>query len=274
MSEQQGTMTLASRSQDLKRYLDERTAEIAAALPSSTLTPDHFKRVVLTLCARNTDLMTKCDKGSLIRAIMESAQLGLKPDIVLGEAWFVPFKGQVQLIPGYKGLVKLAWQSDRLARIAARPVFEGDAFDFEYGLEESLTHRPAFASDKLTHVYSVAKIKGGETMFHIMTIAEVMEVKARSPAGNSKFSPWNTGDFNAMALKSTLRRLCKLLPMSTTDTRLAAAIDHDMRAEHGLKQHFSAPLLSGASELADAEMDDEAALADAARAAEMAKGDA
>ncbi len=269
MSEQKGTMTIADQSAQIRKLLDDRTREIAAALPpGGALDENRFKRVVLTLCARNTDLL-KCNPASLIRAVMESAQLGLAPDPVLGESWYVPFKGIVQMIPGYRGLVKLAWQSDRIAKIAARPVYDGDIFEVEYGAEERLIHIPKHKTKTLTNVYSVAKVKGGETMFHTLTKEECDAVRARSPAGRSNYSPWHT-DYDAMALKSTLRRLCKLLPLSTTDQRLSVALDHDMRAEHGLKQQFTAPLLGGESEPGDAPLSDE----EAARAEDLTKGDA
>ena len=154
MSDTPKGLTLKDRGAELQKILDARMVQIAKALPPGTMTPDHFARVVLTLCGKNPRLM-ECNGASLIGAVMQSAQLGLSPDPVLGEAWFVPFKGVVTFIPGYKGLIKLAYQSEQVAKVSAHVVRDGDAFDYEYGLREKLSHRPANDPDRpMTHAYA------------------------------------------------------------------------------------------------------------------------
>lgn len=231
-------ITLADKSKRVQVLLDQRMGEIAKALPASVMTADRFARVVLTLCMRNPSLYD-CRPATLLGAVMQSAQLGLSPDPVLGEAWFVPFKGEVQFIPGYKGLVKLAWQSGMLSKISARVVREGDRFDYGYGLDEKLVHLPMSGLDApLTYVYAIAKISGSEEpMFDVMTREAVDRIKARSPSARGGRSPW-TSDYDEMAKKTVLRRLCKLLPTSTdraAPMQKAAALDE--RAELGLRQH-------------------------------------
>lgn len=262
-------LTTKDRGAELQKILDARMVQIAKALPPGTMTPDHFARVVLTLCGKNPRLM-ECNGASLIGAVMQSAQLGLSPDPVLGEAWFVPFKGVVTFIPGYKGLIKLAYQSEQVAKLAARVVREGDEFDFEYGLREKLAHRPKSApTDTMTHVYATMKIKGGDVNFLVMTRDEVEAVRKRSPAVRAgKSTPWDT-DYEAMAMKTALRRLCKLGP-SSVSPRLQQALALDELAEHGLRQNLAEPFLPVGEKAPDAEWteDDEKALADGARAAE------
>lgn len=222
----------------LEKLIDSRMVQIAKALPEGTMSPQHFARTVLTLCARNPELL-KCNPGSLLGSVMQAAQLGLAPDPVLGEAWFVPFKSVVQFIAGYKGLVKLAWQSDRIAKVSARVVREGDVFDLEYGLSERLVHVPRSGPDKaLTHAYAVVHAKDSALpMFVCLSLAEIEAIRNRSPSARSGHSPWKT-DFEAMAMKSALRRVCKLVPSSTKDQRLQHASALDEQAELGLKQHL------------------------------------
>lgn len=242
--EQRGLMTLKSKNEALEKHLQLRMVEIAKALPSDTMKPEHFARTVLTLCGKNPKLLdcvtTHAGLASLLGSVMQAAQLGLAPDPVLGEAWFVPFKGVVQFIPGYKGLTKLAWQSGQVAKISARIVRDGDKFELEYGLREKLKHVPAGdASKPMTHVYATLLTHGSrDPLFVCLTRAEVDAIKARSPAVRARVStPWDS-DYEAMALKSAIRRVCKLAPMSTVNQNLQHALALDEQAEHGLKQNL------------------------------------
>lgn len=267
MSETPRGLTAKDRGAELQKILDSRMIQIAKALPPGTMTPHHFQRVVLTLCGKNPRLM-ECNGASLIGAVMQSAQLGLSPDPVLGEAWFVPFKGIVTFIPGYKGLIKLAYQSDQVAKVTAHVVRDGDAFDYEYGLKEKLVHKPAAPlKAQATHAYATMRIKGGDTLFLVMTREEIEAVRKRSPAVRAgKSTPWDT-DWDAMAMKSALRRVCKLGPTSVSP-KMQQALALDEQAEHGLKQNLSDPFMAPGESDTDAEDVDEQALADAALVAE------
>ncbi len=262
-----GEITLRDKAERLQKLLDDRMIQIAKSLPANTMTPEYFSRVVLTLCQKNTGLMD-CNPASLIGAVMQSAQLGLSPDSVLGEAYFLPFKGIVTFVPGYRGLIKLAYQSEQIAKISARVVRKGDDFTFSYGLKEKLEHVPkAPLTEPLTHVYATGKIKGGEVNFLVMTREEVEAVRARSPSARSgRSSPWQS-DYDAMAMKTALRRLCKTLPTSVSP-RFQKALALDEQAEHGLKQNLSDPFLAPGERDTDTDDVDEQALADAALEAE------
>jgi recombinational DNA repair protein RecT len=144
----------------------------------------------------------------------------------------VPYKNKAQLIPGYQGLLTLARRSGELLKIVPRVVREGDHFRYAYGKNEILEHTPADDSDApLTHVYAIAWIRGcPEPQFEVMTRKEVEKHRDRSKAKDS--GPWRT-DYEAMALKTVLRKLCKFLPASV---ELKRAVELDERADAGLPQ--------------------------------------
>jgi recombination protein RecT len=215
-------------------------AQIALALPRH-ITADRLARVALTELRRNPAL-TRCDQMSLLGAIMTCAQLGLEPGGPLGHAYLVPFdnrktgRTEVQFILGYRGMIDLARRSGQIQSIEARAVYEGDQFDVRFGLDSDLTHVPDFDNpdrtqqDKLRFVYAVAKLKDGGVQFEVMSRREIEAVRAQSKAGAS--GPWQT-HYEAMALKTVIRRLFKYLPISI---ELATAIEQDERAELGLPQ--------------------------------------
>jgi len=262
-------ITIKDKSLNLQRLLDERMVVIAKSLPANTMTPDYFARVVLTLCAK-TPKLYDCTPASLLGAVMQCAQLGLVPDPVLGEAWFVPFKGVVTFIPGYKGLIKLAYQSGQVGKFAAHVVREGDAFEYEYGLRDRLKHTPkASITANITHAYAIMKIKGGDANFLVLTREEIEAIRKRSPAVRAGAStPWDS-DYAAMAQKSALRRVTKLGP-SSVHPQLQRALQLDEQAENGLRQGLS-DLVPGIGPKEEPETEEEAAeraLADAALEAE------
>lgn len=212
----------------IRGLLDRMKPQIALALPRH-LTPDRVMRVALTSIAKTPDLL-ECSQQSLAAAVLQAAQLGLEPDGILGYAYLVPFKGIATLIPGYKGLLELARRSGKISTIEARVVHAKDRFRFAYGLKPVLEHTPAQEAETgdLVAVYAVAHLKDGGLQWELMWKREVDAIRKRSRASAS--GPWVT-DYEEMAKKTVLRRLCKMLPASV---ELQQAVAMDERAEIGL----------------------------------------
>lgn len=232
-----GTISVIDKVNNLRSQLEKRMDTITRTLPARFMSPQRFAQIVTTLCAQNPSLLD-CRPASLIGAVLQCASLGLSPEPALGNAWFLPFKGVVTFVPGYKGLATLAWRSGQIASLSMQVVREGDFFDFELGSEPFLKHKPtAPMTAAVTHAYATAKPVGGETMFEVLTTEQTKAVQARSPSARSGRSPWVT-DWDAMARKTAFRRVAKLLPLSTEKAEpLSRALDLDERAEIGISQH-------------------------------------
>ena len=217
-------------------------SQMATALPKH-MTADRLARIALTE-VRTNKALAQCDQRSFLGAIMLCAQLGLEPGGALGHVYLVPFRNNergsmdVQVIIGYRGMIELARRSGQIQSIEARPVYEGDLFEVELGLNSNLRHVPDFDNpnrvnpDKLRFVYAVAHLRDGGVQFEVMSRKEIEAVRAASKSWNSGRSPWVT-HFEQMALKTVVRRLFKWLPISI---ELAHAIEQDTRAELGLRQ--------------------------------------
>ena len=210
----------------IRGLLEKSKAQIAAALPKH-MTPDRMLRVVMTSIQR-TPALLDCDVTTLIGAVIQSAQLGLEPDGVLGHAYLVPFynnkKGrkECQFIPGYKGLIDLARRSGQVINITSHVVYEDDSFSYEYGLEEKLEHKPARGNrGKPVAVYAVARFKDGGYHFEVLSVEDVEKTRKVSKAGQS--GPWES-NWDEMARKTAIRRLAKYLPLSVEFAR-AASLD-------------------------------------------------
>lgn len=165
-----------------------------------------------------------------------SAQLGLFPDSLLGEAYLVPFKNNknrtsdAQLIIGYKGLMKLAYQTNQFSNIYAKEICENDDYYYSFGLKPELKHIPAANNrGKIIYYYAVANFVNGGGAFEVMSVEDIKEhMKKYSKAFSAVSSPWQT-NFDAMAMKTVIRKLVKFLPRSTDN--LMQAVKHDEHAE-------------------------------------------
>jgi len=237
-----GSSVQQRRQNDIAALLNDPKIkqQMALALPRH-VTADRLARVALTEVRRNPAL-ARCDQMSFLGAIMTCAQLGLEPGGTLGHAYLVPFENrkagrtEVQFILGYRGMIELARRSGQIQSIEARAVYEGDRFDVKFGLDSDLTHVPDFDNpnrtqpEKLRFVYAVAKLKDGGVQFEVMSRREIEAARAQSKSATS--GPWQT-HYEAMSLKTVIRRLFKYLPISI---ELAQAIEQDERAELGISQ--------------------------------------
>ena len=195
---------------DASKLLDVMKPQLALAIPPH-VNLDRLCRVVLN-ALQTTPKLLECDRNSFMKAAMTVAVLGLEPEGVLGQAYLVPYKGQVQALIGYKGLIRLARNSGEVSTLVAHEVCTNDHFDYEWGLNERLEHKPADGDrGPVTHVYAVAKFKDGSHHFEVMSKGEVDKVRAGS-AGKD-LAPWKD-HYVEMAKKTAIRRIAKYLPLS------------------------------------------------------------
>ena len=211
----------------------QREEAIRAILPDS-MDLKRFVKTAMIALSKNPDLQ-RCTQESIVRSIIEAAEVGLEPTGMLGRAWLVPYvnKGvaEAQLQIGYQGLIDLArGKNGRVTKISARVVYEGDAFRVLQGSVERVEHEPAGITEdplKITHVYAVATFKEGDTQHEVMSKQQVDMIRSRAKAKNA--AAW-TESYPEMARKTVVRRLCKYLPLTA---EAMDAIAKDDEREYG-----------------------------------------
>lgn len=223
----------------MRDYINSMQGEIAKALPS-VITPERFTRITLSALSSNPQL-SQTTPQSFLAAMMTAAQLGVEPNTPLGQAYLLPYrnKGQLecQFQLGYKGLIDLAYRSGEISVIQAHTVYANDTFDFEFGLEPKLTHKPAMADrGEPIAFYAVFKMKDGGFGFEVMSVEDVRaHAKKYSKAYSTGYSPWTT-NFEEMAKKTVLKRVLKYAPLKSDFARAAATdetIKYEIRADMG-----------------------------------------
>lgn len=193
---------------------------------ASTVTAEKMARIALNELRKN-DYLAKTalnNPDSFINSVMQASHLGLEIGGALGQAYLVPFKNEVTMIPGYRGLLTLARRSGFITSIKAEMVYENDTFELELGIDTKVVHKPLLTGDrgKPKVVYMVAHFTDGGYHFEWMSIEEVNKIRKRSPSGEK--GPWVT-DYEQMALKTVIRRGWKYLPMSI-EMQSADKIEH------------------------------------------------
>lgn len=231
----------------IQSYLSRMAPEIAKAC-GSQIKADELGRVALTTIRLNPKLM-ECNVQSLMAGVMQAAQLGLRIDPTLGQAYLVPFNRKIkgpgnketwtveaQFIIGYRGLLSLIRNSGEVSSVIAHAVYENDLFILQYGLDEKLEHVPWHCrgdnkvkdGGNFKGAYVVAKLKDGGHAHLYMPKAEIDAHRSRSKSKDS--GPWVT-DYEAMALKTVVKGISKWLPMSIDDYRKLAAADETVKTE-------------------------------------------
>ncbi len=242
----------------LPALIEKSELRFADVLPDG-MDPKRVVRLAKFAVHRNPALL-KCDPISVIEAIVTACQLGLEINSPIGGAHLVPFRTKCQMIPDYRGLIKLALKGGDVKKLVAREVYSGDLFHVLQGTTESIEHVPLLGDerrmdDDVVAFYAVATMSDGQTVHEYAPRGDVDKIRERSRAGND--GPWVT-DYAAMGKKTMVKRVLKWLDLSP---QLALAIEMDNRADVGW---------GNATTDSDTEADVAADMAEKARASQEA----
>lgn len=250
-----------SKAMEVKQYIEQNKNSMAAVLPKVGLTPEALTRTALSQIYKNPVLLD-CDRTSLLRAIVEAAALGLS--FSLGRAYLVPFKNKVkgrngqpdryrmeaQLMPGYLGLADIARRTGEISSITSQCVYDGDEFQYEFGLERDVLHHKPLTEPldvKLTHAYAIVRFKDGGYQLVVMTKKQIDAIRKRSKSAES--GPWVT-DYGPMAKKTVIKQVLKLCPASI---ELVRAIAMDNAVETGERPDIGAGVFDDGEDFIDIE---------------------
>lgn len=226
--------------------------KLVRSLAAVHIAPERFLSVVDQALRRSPGLL-ECTPSSILKSLLDAAELGLVPSGLIGQAYLVPYRNkntgrkEAQLIPGYRGLIDLVRRSGELRSIEARVVRANDEFDIEFGTEGYVRHKPYInRSNEMVEVedrpgtfvtkdggpyigvYLIAELAFGR---HVewMSYAEVEAIRRRSKAAAD--GPWVT-DWAEMGKKTVARRGIKYLPLAI-DSPVNRALALEDEAESG-----------------------------------------
>lgn len=174
-------------------------------------------------CIEQVPRLLECPRSSFRNALIEAARLDLEPNSVQQLCWIIPRaekKGgrpTARLEVGYRGLAQLVMRDGAVKSVWTMAVDEADEFIRTEGTDRVLIHNLANkfhdgSVETMVAAYACAKLHNDEVMYRIMDREELEAARklSRSSAYDGPFAM-------EMYLKTPLKRLCKLLPLSSPE---------------------------------------------------------
>lgn len=201
------------------------------------ISANEFMVKALNAVKKNPELL-KCTPQSLYGSILYFAEIGLPFNTPEQFGYILPYKqkGVMEATPiiGYKGLIEIAYRNPKMKSLRIQAVYDNDDFDYEYGTEEYIKHRPTHSNrGALKAVYAIAKMDGIDPMFVVVHKDELIKIQKLSKSGGSAYSPYNNGTdvFNVMQSKVALKLLFKTLP-KTDNEALITTLELDNKFDY------------------------------------------
>jgi recombination protein RecT len=191
---------------DVNGVLARLGPAIESSLPRH-LNPERMGRLFLTAVRQNPKLLQLeglSDEArqhvtrSFAGCVVSLCQIGLEPNTPLGHAFLIPRKdGRASakekrdvyvatMLIGYPGMVELAWRAG--IDISAEVVRLGDDFDYCYGLDQFLRHKPSMELGReeqpMTFAYAIARAQDRPPKFKVMSAEQIEMRRAVSAAPN------------------------------------------------------------------------------------------
>lgn len=252
----------------LEKFMPIVAKQLVKALPKFLAgNTERLMRCMITETSKNPALL-ECTPVSLFGAVIQAGQLGLTIGGYQGEAYLIPFGNkkltqkfgfdvkEATLIIGYRGMIQLAHRSGTVKRITPVAVRLGDEFRYTRGLHQTLVHVPVRNNKMAVSDYYVVVEQTNDGLdFETFTVQDALEFRDRystirsAPAFVKEKSPWydiSTGTdgvirtgpgFDAMALKTLVRRIAKRIHMSA---EMSEAAGLDEAGEEGHPQNLGA----------------------------------
>jgi len=244
MNENVPAKTPKAKIETIKTLLEKMKPNFAAVLPKH-ISSDRLLKLALSTASKNP-LLLQCSPNSYLHCIMTCATLGLDPDGTMGSAYILPYRNakknlyEAQIIIGYRGLIELALRGGEISSIEAHVVNANDRFEFSFGMNPVLSHTPSLGEDPgaMIAAYAVARFKDGTYQYDVMTKKQIDLIRARSKSSMS--GPWVT-DYDEMAKKTVVKRLCKYLSLNP---QLRDALAIDAQADNDEVQDYMGDVVS------------------------------
>lgn len=174
------------------------TTTIARALPeSAAIKAEKFAQLCMTVF--RTELSTNkdennaliwCSDHSLMRVMVQAAEVGLQPGSSLGLGHFIAYAGSAQFQIGVWGWVELLNRTGQYARIDTDVVYENDVIKITRGQHPDLVHeidprKTRVQRGKPLGAYACSLMTNGTQAFVWETEEDLEMAKSMSKAPNS-----------------------------------------------------------------------------------------
>ena len=164
-----------------------------------------------------------CTQSSIAEALLKMVIWGLSP--LKKQCYFIMYGNRLECTPDYSGDIALAKRYGSLKNIKGQAIFKGDEFKFEVdtntGRKKIIKHSQSLENLGSTDVigaYAVIEMEDGT---HDVEIMNFKQIQASWQQGATKGnSPAHKNFPDQMAIKTVIKRACKLIIRSSDDSVL------------------------------------------------------
>ena len=193
------------------------------AIAGKYLTPERIFKMASLAHSRQPKL-GQCTITSFMKEFIKCCELGLDCGGATGQGYLIPYKNgflskqanrdifEATFIPGYQGLIEIAYRTGKVTYIDAQIVYAKDLFEYDLGSEPFVKFRPNLDSERgeVKCAFAIVRLLDSKyPKIEIMTKHQLDGIKSRSKAGDS--GPWKT-DEGEMMRKCPIRRIFKFIP--------------------------------------------------------------
>jgi recombination protein RecT len=205
----------------ITQYVDSIRSRIIAVLPPEVVA-DRYLSALTEYLFRNQDIFN-CDRCSIDNAIIDAALLGLELGPPLDLATIIPYKKDKSgpphagLVVEYRGHMIQVYRTGWIKSVEARPVYENDHFEFEFGRRPALCHRPTKEKNRgaLVYAYAIAHLSAGGSAIEVINRHDADRARADSAGANKPGSLWQTR-VAEMWTKTAIKKLVNRMPRTAT----------------------------------------------------------
>lgn len=174
---------------------------------------------------------------SILESVLNIAQIGLTLNPAMKLAYLVPRRVNNEVVcclePSYQGICKLVTDTGSVKNIYSQLVYENDIFEQILGTENTIVHKPKLGNrGAIVGIYAVAILADNRKQVEVMDKPSIDEIRDYSEsyksfkAGKAKSCIWED-NYEEMARKTVIKRLCKYLPKTNNWERISTAIELD-----------------------------------------------
>ena len=200
----------------IKQGLALKIPDLKVVVPKGVVAERYARQAYFAIC--KDPLLQQCTPSSLVMRVIEAAEVGLSLDRIMQEAALVPRRNkagtlEAQLMPEYRGLLRLAHQHPDVDHVDVVEVFNKDLFAVTRGTKPGIDHELSTEEDPGPAVcyYAVVWFKSGQCKFEVMNLRQIESVRSRIKGSDRPDSAWVVA-YGEQAKKTVLKRMLKTVP--------------------------------------------------------------
>lgn len=215
--------------------LEQRKNLLGAGIPGHMTVEREIRTAAVMLMQPQAKELRAATPQSFYTAVSVAINSGI--GLGNGKGYLVAYKGNVQYVPGWKGLIDLVQRTGR-ASAWTGVVHKGDHFDYALGDSPFLEHKPGDNEEHadITHYYAIGRVKGSDWPHVVVWSVNktIKHLNQYNKVGGKHYAVQTDDNMEAYGRKVVLLQVIKYLPTSV-ELENAIAAENANASGRGVK---------------------------------------